>query len=139
MSTGSPGADARRTSRPARQSAAQRRIFVHSLWTNAGVLLRPPDFGTPSRRTGLTELQFSGMKTFDPARSHNTTCYVHDGEIDTVHAESGAGLKTAHGRIPARGLPRTGAAEGHSVRRAPVPDDGPGRQPHPVGRRTGDG
>ncbi|MFD9421562.1 MULTISPECIES: VOC family protein [unclassified Streptomyces] len=56
---------------------------------------------------GAVELQFYGMKEYDPAASHSG-CYVLTEDVDGLHAAFRAGLKAAYGRIPTRGLPRIG-------------------------------
>ncbi|MCX4677131.1 VOC family protein [Streptomyces sp. NBC_01433] len=56
---------------------------------------------------GAIELQFYGMKEYDPAASHSG-CYVLTEDVDGLHAAFRAGLKAAYGRIPTRGLPRIG-------------------------------
>ncbi|MFJ8230356.1 bleomycin resistance protein [Streptomyces sp. NPDC094448] len=53
------------------------------------------------------ELQFFGMKEYDPAASYSGA-YVLTGDVDGMHSAFRAGLKAAYGRIPARGLPRIG-------------------------------
>ncbi|MEO3972297.1 VOC family protein [Streptomyces sp. CAU 1734] len=56
---------------------------------------------------GTVELQFHGMKEYDPAGSYSG-CYVTTGAVDELYETFRAGLKAAYGRIPARGLPRIG-------------------------------
>ncbi|MGV9311313.1 bleomycin resistance protein [Streptomyces sp. NPDC003691] len=56
---------------------------------------------------GAIELQFFGMKEYDPAGSYSG-CYVLTGDVDGLHTAFRAGLKAAYGRIPSRGLPRIG-------------------------------
>ncbi|MCT4351633.1 VOC family protein [Streptomyces sp. Je 1-79] len=57
---------------------------------------------------GGIELQFFGLKQYDPAASVST-CYVVTDDVDGLHTAFRAGLKAAYGRIPTRGLPRIGA------------------------------
>ncbi|KWT60518.1 bleomycin resistance protein [Streptomyces albus subsp. albus] len=54
------------------------------------------------------ELQFFGMKSYDPTASYST-CYVLTDDVDGLHAAFRANLKTAYGKVPTRGLPRIGA------------------------------
>ncbi|MFH8592746.1 bleomycin resistance protein [Streptomyces rimosus] len=54
------------------------------------------------------ELQFFGMKSYDPTTSYST-CYVLTDDVDGLHAAFRAGLKAAYGKVPTRGLPRLGA------------------------------
>ncbi|MEV6148315.1 VOC family protein [Streptomyces sp. NPDC051992] len=56
---------------------------------------------------GGIELQFFGMKQYEPAESFST-CYVLTDDVDGLHAAFRAGLKAAYGRVPTRGLPRIG-------------------------------
>ncbi|WP_328436483.1 VOC family protein [Streptomyces sp. NBC_00444] len=56
---------------------------------------------------GGIELQFFGMKQYEPAESFST-CYVLTDDVDGLHAAFRTGLKAAYGRIPTRGLPRIG-------------------------------
>ncbi|MVO87226.1 VOC family protein [Streptomyces sp. p1417] len=56
---------------------------------------------------GAVELQFFGMKEYDPAESISG-CYILTDDVDTLYADFRAGLKAAYGRIPRRGLPRMG-------------------------------
>ncbi|MET8686416.1 VOC family protein [Streptomyces sp. NPDC004732] len=56
---------------------------------------------------GRIELQFFGMKEYDPKESYSG-CYVVTDDVETLHAAFRAGLKAAYGRIPTRGLPRIG-------------------------------
>ncbi|WP_216587024.1 bleomycin resistance protein [Streptomyces brasiliscabiei] len=57
-------------------------------------------------RDGI-ELQFFGLKRYEPARSLST-CYVRTDDVDGLYAAFRAGLRAAYGRIPTRGLPRLG-------------------------------
>lgn len=56
---------------------------------------------------GTVELQFFGMKQYDPAASISG-CYILTDDVDSLHTAFRAGLKAAYGRIPSRGLPRIG-------------------------------
>ncbi|KUF14512.1 bleomycin resistance protein [Streptomyces silvensis] len=56
---------------------------------------------------GTVELQFFGMKEYDPAEAFSG-CYILTDDVDTLYADFRAGLKAAYGRIPRRGLPRMG-------------------------------
>ncbi|MFF3331226.1 bleomycin resistance protein [Streptomyces sp. NPDC002888] len=56
---------------------------------------------------GGIELQFFGMKQYEPAESFST-CYVTTDDVDGLYEAFRAGLKAAYGRIPTRGLPRVG-------------------------------
>jgi hypothetical protein len=56
---------------------------------------------------GGIELQFFGVKDYEPAASLST-CYVLTDDVDGLHAAFRTGLKQAYGRIPTRGLPRIG-------------------------------
>ncbi|MFM9500282.1 bleomycin resistance protein [Streptomyces galilaeus] len=57
-------------------------------------------------RCGI-ELQFFGMKQYEPTESFST-CYVLTDDVDGLHAAFWVGLKAAYGRVPTRGLPRIG-------------------------------
>ncbi|MEW2634775.1 VOC family protein [Streptomyces sp. NPDC048389] len=97
---------------------------------------------------GPVQLQFFGMKRYDPTESYSG-CYVVADDVDALHAEFRAGLKAAYGRIPSRGLPRIGPLKdmsygmrqflmtdpgGNTIRVGqPVDDDGSLR---PVPRET---
>ncbi|MFF3689895.1 bleomycin resistance protein [Streptomyces sp. NPDC002187] len=56
---------------------------------------------------GPVQLQFFGMKQYDPAESYSG-CYIVTDDVDTLHETFRAGLKAAYGKIPLRGLPRIG-------------------------------
>ncbi|GLF96056.1 bleomycin resistance protein [Streptomyces yaizuensis] len=56
---------------------------------------------------GTVELQFYGMKEYDPAGSHSG-CYVLTDDVEGLYESFRAGLRRAYGRIPTRGLPRIG-------------------------------
>ncbi|MFI8007576.1 bleomycin resistance protein [Streptomyces sp. NPDC086010] len=57
---------------------------------------------------GGIQLQFFGMRRFDPASSYST-CYVLTDDVDRLYASFRAGLKEAYGRVPSSGIPRIGA------------------------------
>ncbi|WP_086797865.1 bleomycin resistance protein [Streptomyces caniscabiei] len=56
---------------------------------------------------GGVELQFFGLKTYEPTTSIST-CYVVTDDVDGLYAAFRAGLRQAYGRVPTRGLPRIG-------------------------------
>ncbi|MCX4661728.1 bleomycin resistance protein [Streptomyces uncialis] len=56
---------------------------------------------------GTVELQFLGMKEYDPAASYSG-CYILTDDVEGLYEAFRSGLKSAYGRIPARGLPRIG-------------------------------
>ncbi|WP_405796054.1 bleomycin resistance protein [Streptomyces sp. NBC_01506] len=56
---------------------------------------------------GDVELQFFGMKKYDPTQSFSG-CYVLTDDVDGTHSAFRTGLKAAYGRVPTRGLPRIG-------------------------------
>lgn len=56
---------------------------------------------------GDVELQFFGMRKYDPAQSFSG-CYVLTDDVEGLHDAFRAGLKSTYGRIPTRGLPRIG-------------------------------
>ncbi|MFI1864181.1 bleomycin resistance protein [Streptomyces jumonjinensis] len=56
---------------------------------------------------GPVELQFLGMKEYDPAQSYSG-CYITTEDVDGLYETFRAGLKAAYGRAPSRGLPRIG-------------------------------
>lgn len=60
-----------------------------------------------SVRRGDIDLQFYGWKKHDPAASMHM-CYIVTTDVDSLYESFRAGLKTALGRIPTRGLPRIG-------------------------------
>ncbi|MEV4939528.1 bleomycin resistance protein [Streptomyces zaomyceticus] len=74
---------------------------------------------------GGIELQFFGLKQYDPASSIST-CYVVTDDVDGLHKAFRTGLKVAYGRIPTRGLPRIGALKdmSYGVRQFLVTDPG---------------
>ncbi|NAZ84758.1 bleomycin resistance protein [Kineococcus indalonis] len=56
---------------------------------------------------GDIELQFFGMKGYEPRASYST-CYVVTDDVDGLYGAFRAGLETAYGKVPSRGLPRIG-------------------------------
>ncbi|WP_282797210.1 VOC family protein [Streptomyces sp. CC224B] len=56
---------------------------------------------------GPVELQFFGMREYDPAASYSG-CYVLTDDVDGLYEAFRAGLKAAYGKVPRRGLPRIG-------------------------------
>lgn len=56
---------------------------------------------------GDVELQFFGMKKYEPTESISG-CYVLTDDVDGMYGAFRAGLKEAYGKIPTRGLPRIG-------------------------------
>ncbi|GHE63217.1 hypothetical protein GCM10018785_35160 [Streptomyces longispororuber] len=56
---------------------------------------------------GPVELQFFGMRQYDPAASYSG-CYVLTDDVDGLYEAFRAGLKAAYGKVPRRGLPRIG-------------------------------
>jgi hypothetical protein len=86
---------------------------------------------------GGIQLQFFGMKQYDPAHSFST-CYVLTGDVDGLHEAFRAGLKAAYGRIPTRGLPRLGPLKdmSYGVRQFLLTD--PGGNCIRVGQPTSD-
>ncbi|WP_328489719.1 bleomycin resistance protein [Streptomyces zaomyceticus] len=74
---------------------------------------------------GGIELQFFGLKQYDPASSIST-CYVVTDDVDGLYEAFRTGLKAAYGRIPTRGLPRIGALKdmSYGVRQFLMTDPG---------------
>jgi hypothetical protein len=96
---------------------------------------------------GAIQLQFYGMKQYEPTESHSG-CYVLTDDVDTLYAAFRAGLKAAYGRIPTRGLPRIGPLKdmsygvrqflmtdpgGNSIRVGQPISDDPSLRPVPQG------
>ncbi|GAA2632795.1 VOC family protein [Streptomyces vastus] len=84
---------------------------------------------------GEIELQFFGLKRYEPTESYST-CYVLTDDVDGLHESFRTGLKAAYGKIPTRGLPRIGALKNMSygVRQFLVTD--PGGNCVRIGQRT---
>ncbi|UQA97035.1 bleomycin resistance protein [Streptomyces halobius] len=74
---------------------------------------------------GTIELQFMGMRKYDPSQSYSG-CYVLTDDVDGLYATFRDGLKEAYGKIPSRGLPRIGPLKNTSygVRQFLVSDPG---------------
>ncbi|MFJ8589490.1 bleomycin resistance protein [Streptomyces sp. NPDC093595] len=74
---------------------------------------------------GGIQLQFFGMKHYDPAASFST-CYIRTDDVDGLYEAFRAGLKARYGRVPARGLPRIGALRdaSHGMRQFLMTDPG---------------
>ena len=79
---------------------------------------------------GDIELQFFGMKKYEPSESYST-CYVLTDDVDGLYEAFRAGLKAAYGKSPEPGHTADRAAQGHVLRGAAVPDDRPRRQLRP--------
>ena len=58
-------------------------------------------------KRGDIELQFFGMKKYEPSESYST-CYVVTDGVDRLYEEFKTGLKAAYGKVPSRGIPRIG-------------------------------
>ncbi|MGA4838671.1 bleomycin resistance protein [Streptomyces sp. G45] len=56
---------------------------------------------------GPVELQFFGMKGYEPTESYSG-CYILTDDVDALHTAFRDGLKAAYGKVPRRGLPRIG-------------------------------
>ncbi|WAZ26048.1 VOC family protein [Streptomyces cinnabarinus] len=86
---------------------------------------------------GGIQLQFFGMKRYEPAESYST-CYVGTDDVDGLYAAFRSGLKAAYGRIPTRGLPRIGPLKDmpYGVRQFLMTD--PGGNCVRVGQQTGE-
>jgi hypothetical protein len=84
---------------------------------------------------GGIELQFFGMKKYDPAASLST-CYILTDDVDTLYESFRTGLKAAYGKIPTRGLPRIGPLKdmSYGVRQFLMTD--PGGNCIRVGKQT---
>ena len=87
---------------------------------------------------GGVQLQFFGMKRYEPAESYST-CYVRTDDVDALHTAFRTGLKAAYGRVPTRGLPRLGPLKdmSYGVRQFLMTD--PGGNCLRVGQPTGGG
>ncbi|MFI9766177.1 bleomycin resistance protein [Streptomyces sp. NPDC052415] len=86
---------------------------------------------------GGIQLQFFGMKQYEPTQSFST-CYVLTGDVDGLHEAFRAGLKAAYGKVPTRGLPRLGPLKdmSYGVRQFLMTD--PGGNCIRVGQPTSD-
>ncbi|MFC8831129.1 bleomycin resistance protein [Streptomyces sp. NPDC057137] len=74
---------------------------------------------------GDVELQFFGMKKYEPTESFSG-CYVLTDDVDGTHTAFRAGLKAAYGKVPTRGLPRIGPVKemSYGVRQFLMTDPG---------------
>ncbi|MEZ7003708.1 bleomycin resistance protein [Streptomyces sp. AD55] len=97
---------------------------------------RSPNPYAAVQRGGI-QLQFFGMKQYEPSESFST-CYVQTDDVDGLHKAFRARLKAAHGRIPTRGLPRIGALKdtSYGVRQFLMTD--PGGNCIRIGQQTSD-
>ena len=77
---------------------------------------------------GGIELQFFVLKGLDPENTYST-CYVLVSDVDALYEAFAAGLRTALGRVPLRGIPRLGALRDmtYGVRQFVVVDPGGNR------------
>ncbi|MFI2034302.1 bleomycin resistance protein [Streptomyces bottropensis] len=80
--------------------------FYEALGFEVTFRQRSPNPYAVVERGGI-ELQFFGLKAFDPTRSFST-CYVITDDVDGLYTAFRSGLKETYGRIPTRGLPRLG-------------------------------
>ncbi|NOK39180.1 VOC family protein [Corallococcus exercitus] len=65
---------------------------------------RAPNPYAATRRGGA-QLHFFGLKGLDPLKAFSSCLIIVD-EVEELHARFLAALRTAHGRLPLRGLPR---------------------------------
>ncbi|MET8681619.1 VOC family protein [Streptomyces sp. NPDC004647] len=74
---------------------------------------------------GGIQLQFFGMKHYEPVESYST-CYIRTDDVDALHEVFRAGLKARYGRVPTRGLPRIGPLKdtSHGMRQFLMTDPG---------------
>ncbi|MDH2387591.1 VOC family protein [Streptomyces sp. HNM0663] len=86
---------------------------------------------------GDIQLQFFGMKQYDPAASLSG-CYVLTDGVDTLYESFRSGLKAAYGRIPRRGLPRIGPLKDMSYGMRQFLMTDPGGNGIRVGQPAGD-
>lgn len=84
---------------------------------------------------GGIELQFFGMKKYEPTESLST-CYVLTDDVDALYEAFRAGLKATYGKIPTRGLPRIGPLKdmSYGVRQFLMSD--PGGNCIRIGKKT---
>jgi hypothetical protein len=80
--------------------------FYEALGFEVTFLQKSPNPFAAVRR-GDIELQFFGMKRYEPSESYST-CYVLTDEVDALYEAFRTGLRTAFGKVPSRGLPRIG-------------------------------
>ncbi|GAA4554099.1 bleomycin resistance protein [Amycolatopsis samaneae] len=85
---------------------------------------------------GDIELQFFGMKDYDPAESLQG-CYVLTDDVDTLYETFRSGLKAFYGKIPLRGIPRIGPLKdmSYGLRQFLMTD--PGGNSIRIGQSTG--
>ncbi|MDG4861459.1 VOC family protein [Streptomyces sp. T-3] len=83
----------------------------------------PNPFAVVAR--GDIELQFFGMKKYEPSESFST-CYVITDDVEGLYEAFRSGLKAAYGKIPSRGMPRIGALKdmSYGVRQFLMTDPG---------------
>jgi catechol 2,3-dioxygenase-like lactoylglutathione lyase family enzyme len=84
---------------------------------------RPNTYAVVAR--GGIELQFFVLKQLDPAASYSS-CYVLASDVDSLYDAFREGLRTALGRVPGRGIPRSGPLRdmAYGVRQFVVVDPG---------------
>ncbi|MFE6334809.1 bleomycin resistance protein [Streptomyces sp. NPDC057798] len=110
--------------------------FYTALGFEVTLQQRSPNPFAVVERGGI-QLQFFGMKQYEPTRSFST-CYVLTGDVDGLHEAFRAGLKAAYGKVPTRGLPRLGSLKdmSYGVRQFLMTD--PGGNCIRVGQPTSD-
>ncbi|GGW61467.1 bleomycin resistance protein [Streptomyces xantholiticus] len=86
---------------------------------------------------GPVQLQFFGMKQYDPTESYSG-CYLLTDDVDALHETFRAGLRTAYGRTPSRGLPRIGPLKDMSYGMRQFLMTDPGGNTIRVGQRISD-
>ncbi|WP_405999346.1 bleomycin resistance protein [Streptomyces sp. NBC_00829] len=98
--------------------------FYTALGFEVTFLQRSPYAYAVVERGGI-QLQFFAMRKYDPAGSFST-CYVFTDDVDTLYRSFRAGLKSAYGKIPVRGLPRIGKLQdmSYGVRQFLMTDPG---------------
>ncbi|MGY4954187.1 bleomycin resistance protein [Streptomyces nigrescens] len=84
---------------------------------------------------GGIELQFFGVKQYEPADSLST-CYVVTDDVDGLHDAFRAGLKAAYRKVPTRGLPRIGPLKDTSYGMRQFLMTDPGGNCLRIGQRT---
>ncbi|MFH9611241.1 bleomycin resistance protein [Streptomyces sp. NPDC017448] len=92
---------------PCRSSLIESVLDFYTALGFATTYLQKSPYAYAVVERGAIELQFYGMKGYEPASSHSG-CYVLTDDVDGLHAAFRAGLKAARGRVPTRGLPRIG-------------------------------
>lgn len=86
---------------------------------------------------GPVQLPFFGMKQYDPAESCSG-CRLLTDDVDALHETFRAGLRTAYGRRPSRGLPRIGPLKDMAYGRRQFLVADPGGDTIRVGQRISD-